>query len=661
MKPPWLDNRVPQGWVARLLLVGIALQCLNLFSIATTQGTLQLIALSGNRFTSFAAHAVVLWLLLVAHEVHRARAAKRRVTSLQVANLVVLAICLAGAFVYFQYGARLSADGPHYFVQARSVLFDGDLDFRNEYQHVPAAGSIAERYPVGMGLFSLPFLLLAHLLLLASKALGAAVETNGFGYPYETAFGISGYLFGVLGLLAVLKVSARFVSVGIATLSLLTLWGSSFLAWYMVMEPSMPHAMSFAWTSFFLCFWLQKRPVTRDRDWIWLGCLAGAAALVRWQNGVLLLLPLLDSFWESPRASTRALLAPLAAAIVFLPQFLFWQATGGSLLALPLAEHDVQWTQISAMEVLFSTNRGLFPWNPAFYLGAIGLVLWLRSSFRLGALFLLGFLLQILINSNVGIWWAGWSFGGRRFDSCVLFFVVGMAVFLQLLRRRPLLPVVGLCGALCLWSVGVMVQSHRGEIPPDRLVSFRSVSVSNVREYYDRFGFPFASPINWIFARRYDVSPEKFDRLFGHEGYGNFRISFAEESEPFVGRGWGPPERDPAGEWFRWSIGDRSSVLVPLRQSRDYQLTVLVRPYEAALPNRVGLRVNGEAQLPRPVVGKEELRWTLGSALWRRGINELQLEFARTARPSQATVSSDSRELAVAVYRLELIAIPDGG
>jgi len=489
MKSTWLSKSPWDGWLLRLLLVGIALEGLNLFCIATTEGVLQLFALSANRFGSFGAHAVILWLLLAARGVYHARSAKRRLTQLHIANLAILAICLTGALIYFQHGARLSADGPHYFVQARSILFDGDLDFSNDYERVPATRSVAERYPVGMALFSLPFLLLSHLLLLLAKALGAVVETDGFGYPYETAFGLASYLFGVFGLLAILKTASRYVSVGMATLSLLTLWASSFLVWYMVMEPGMPHAMSFAWTSFFLYFWLHKRPLTQTRHWIVLGCLAGASALVRWQNGVLLVLPLLDSFLESPKASVRALLAPLASVVSFSPQFLFWRLTEGSMLAVPLAEHDVRWDQISALEVLFSTNRGLFPWNPVFYLGAIGLLLWLWTSFRLGALFVLGFLLQILINSNVGIWWAGWSFGGRRFDSCVLFFVIGLAVFLQFLRRRPLLPVVGLCSFLCLWSYGLMVQSRRGDIPPDRLVSFRSVSVTNVREYYNRFGF----------------------------------------------------------------------------------------------------------------------------------------------------------------------------
>ena len=659
MESTQLEQLRSKRWLPKLLLAGVALECLNLFSIATTQGVLQFFSFSANRFYSFGVHAVILWLLLVGREVYRARSERRGLTHLQIASLAMLAVCLMGALIYFQHGARLSADGPHYFVQARSILFDGDLDFSNDYQRVKAHQPIAERYPVGTALFSLPFLLVAHLLLLAGKTLGLVVSADGFGYSYETAFGLAGYFFGVLGLLAVLRVTSQYVSVGMATLSLLTAWVSSFLVWYMVLEPSMPHAMSFAWASFFLCYWLYKRPLSRKQDWIVLGCLAGGAALVRWQNGVLLVLPLLDTLLDSPRSSVRALWAVLASALCFLPQLLFWQLTAGSPTTMPLAEHGVTWDQLSVWQVLYSTNRGLFPWNPVFYLGVIGLFLWTRISPRLGSLFITGFLLQIFFNSNVAIWWAGWSFGGRRFDGCVLFFVVGVAVFFQFLRRRPLVPIIGLCVFLALWNLSLMTQLRRGDIPPDQLTSFRSVSVNNIQKYYERFGFPFASPANWLFARRYEVSPEKFDRLFGHEGYGNFRTDFDLESETFVGRGWGKPEMNIRGEWFRWSSGPQSTFLVPLKQARDYELTVLVRPYEGALSNQVGLRVNGHLQLWRSLTSSGVLRWPLEQTLWKTGINELRFEYEKTAKPSETGSPSNSREPGIAVYRLELIAVPD--
>ena len=267
-----------QRLAPRLLLAGFVVEFTNLFSIAVTHGLLQFPTFSDNRFVSFGAHAFLAWLLFFAYSAFQFRSAEGHLRRLRVAKLVVLAVCLIGTLIYFKHGIRLSADAPHYFVQARSFLFDGDLDFDNDYQQVRAQTAIAQRYPVGAPILSLPFLVAAHWLLLAGQALGHAFDANGFGYPYETAFGLAGCFFGTLGLLRVLSTVSRFFSVGMATLSLLTLWASSFLFWYMVFEPAMPHAMSFAWTSFFLCFWLERRPFTGTQDWLLLGVLVGVAA-----------------------------------------------------------------------------------------------------------------------------------------------------------------------------------------------------------------------------------------------------------------------------------------------------------------------------------------------------------------------------------------------
>jgi hypothetical protein len=570
--------------------------------------------------------------------------------------LTVVAICLFGAAIYFRSGIRLSSDGPHYFVQARSLLFDHDLDFSNDYRRVPAPRAIAERYPVGMAVLSMPFLLLAHLLLLLGRWIGLPFAADGFGAPYETAFGMASYGFGSLALLAMLRATSRFFSAGMALLSVLTVWAASFLVWYMVVEPSMPHAMSAAWTAFLLCFWLDKRPLTRTPDWILLGAIAGLAALVRWQNGVLLALPVLDHLVESRASWLKAVWAALAAAVAFLPQLVFWQVTAHSPLALPLAEHGVHWGQLSVAQVLFSTNRGLFTWSPVAYLGVLGLVLWAGQARRLAILFLVGFLLQLYVNGSVAFWWSGWSFGSRRFDNCLLFFCVGTAAFLEWLRRRPLVPLVGLCALLFLWNLGLMKQSREGRVPPDRLVSFEDVAVRNLHWLYADLGLPFAAPANWLFAWRYGVSPERFDRLFGHEGFGNLRLAFDADSTPFVGRGWGEPERDVTGTWFRWCIGESCTLLVPLSAPHPYSLTVRARPAPGTAPNWVGLGVNGARQPKRLLTDQEALAWRLPAGLWRGGVNELRFDFDRTARPTDFGPSSDTRPLASGVYGLELLA-----
>ena len=642
-----------------ILLTGFALEIANLFVITVTQGYLQLpVALPLDRFQSFTLHAALALALLTAYLLATFDQVFGKARRQRWIELGLVALCLFGWRLYFEHGVRLSADAPHYFAQARSVLFDGDVDFDNDYERIRPRIVIADRYPVGVALLSMPALLGAHVVVHAARLLGADFTADGFGYPYETAFELASYLAASAALIYLLRSIVLLVPLRLATLSLGGALLASFLAWYMVIEPGMPHAMSFAWSTFFLGYWLRARPVRRTRDWIVLGVLIGVAAMVRWQNGVLVLLPLVDDWLEGSRSLRPTALVGGASLLTFVPQLVFWLATSGSAVAVPTGGHAVSWSQMRLAEVLFSTNRGLFPWNPVLYLGVIGLVLWLfqrGDARRLAGLFITGFLAQVYVNGTVGIWWAGWSFGGRRFDSCFLFFVVGLAVLCDALRRRPLAPIALGVSVLVVWNVALMQQAKEGLVPPDRLVSFREVSRRGVDALYERWGYPFTAPASLLFAARHGVSPEKFDRLFGHEGFGNFRSDFDASIEPYLASGWGGLERDASGRAFRWSVAREATLLVPLKQARGYALTVDVSPFGGAAPNRLGVKVGETVLAAAPVSEAGLARFVVGHDAWREGVNRVSFYFAGTARASE----SDPRELAFAFHRVELVALPE--
>jgi hypothetical protein len=632
----------------------------NLFSIVVSAGLVQLAPISESRFVSFWFHAALASMVLLALEMLRLSrfgslaSAQQDVKRYVLARYVVVNVCLVCAGVYFRYGTPLGGDGPHYFIQTRSLLFDGDLDFENEYERVKAYLPMPER-AVGSSLLSLPFMVAAHSLVSLGNALGQSWEADGFGYPYQAAFGMASIVFASLGLVTMLKLSARFFGAGVALLSVVTVSMGSFLAWYIMIEPAMPHAMSAAWMAFFTAYWMMKRPVNSSRDWTLLGVIGGIAALVRWQNAVLLLLPLLDHALQSEIPRRKALWMGFGALVAFVPQLIVWQALGRSAFVSP-SQHGIDWTQLNMMEVLYSTNRGLFPWSPVTYLAVLGLFLWVQKWRRLALLCLLGVLLQVYINGTVYQWWGGWAFGGRRFDNSIVFFVLGFAAFVEFLKRRPSLLVGVAAIALVLWNVGLMTQSRQARIPEDKNVSFEEVTIDNARMVYRRLGYPGAWPLNWLFAQTYDVGPSKFDKLYGHVGFGNLRLPFDPHSNDFVGNGWGPAEKDASGRWFRWSLGRESSLLLPLRGPHAYILRVELSPYIGTVPNVLELRVNGQRQAEQRLVESATLTWRVGRDLWRSGVNVLRFGFTRSARPSDHSSSQDTRELAAAFYHLELIS-----
>jgi hypothetical protein len=651
------DSARPSGrWPARLFLAAFFLELLNLFSLAISHGGLQLFPVSADRFESFRAHALLAALFLAAREASRWRRTSGEENRYRASRLAVVAVCLAGVSIYFEHGVRLGADGPNYFIQARSLLFDRDIDFGNELERVAGVVPGMPERATGLPLVSMPFLALAHLLLKIGRLRGLHLTADGFGYPYETAFGLASYLVGALGLVAMLRAAFRFFSPSIALASVLTVGASSFLAWYMVVEPAMPHAVSAASLAFVVCFWLERRPLAEDRDWMALGLLLGFAALARWQNVLFIALPFVDALMKPRRPPLQPAWSLAGFALAFTPQLGYWYAMAGSPFAVSLERHAVEWTQLTVGEVLFSTNRGLFPWSPVLYLGFLGVLVWLKRSPRLASLCLLGFALQVFVNSSVEMWYGGWAYGGRRFDNCLVLFVLGFAAFLELLRRRPLVPVALLSALLVSWNVGTMLQMKRADLAPDGTVSFKEVAESNLALFYDRLGFPPAWPANWLFAWRHRVPAEKFDRLFGHSGFGNFRLPMDADAEGFLGRGWGAPERDDRNEWFRWTTGDEATVLVPLREPHFYHLSIWIRPYEAIGKNRIGLRINGHVKRSFEIDKDAFVKWELEPELFREGINELRFDFQKSLRPSDVAPSADSRDLAVRFYRLELVA-----
>ena len=637
------------SWLDRALLAAFFIELANLFAIAVTQGTVQLVPLSADRFQSFQWNAAFAWLSLAIWEFRRRRRSDDPARDrYRLMRLAIVGLCLAGAAIYFRVGIRLGADGPNYFMQARSILFDRDIDFANEIEQIHGVVPGMPERAMGLPLLSMPFLVLAHVLV----GFG-----TGFGYAYETAFGLASYVVGSLGVLAMFKTAYKLFPPWTALVSVVTVSLGSFLAWYMVMEPAMPHAVSAASVAFLIAFWVHRRPMTERRDWLIVGALVGLATLARWQNAVFGLLPLLDAFL--PPRTTKLKVAASSAltfVLVLTPQILYWVQTAERSVEASMDRHQLVLDQLSVAEVLFSTNRGLFPWSPVLYLGFFGLLLWVFRARRLALLCLLGFAMEVYVNSSAEMWWGGWAFGGRRFDNSLVVFVLGFAALIEVLRRRPLVPLTVLCAGLVLWNVGLMRQLKNAEIEPDGNISFRDAGERNFLDYYDRLGFPGAWPANWLFARRFEVSPEKFDRLFGHIGFGNFRLPMDGAADAYLGRGWSVSESDPRGAPFRWALGEESTVLVPLKAAHRYVLSVQGGLFLEPSLGRVGLRVNGSVHPARRWGDDGTLSWTLEPDDFRPGVNELRFEWPGSAKPSDAGRSTDSRPLAARVYRVELIA-----
>jgi hypothetical protein len=380
------------------------------------------------------------------------------------------------------------ADEIEYFSYLRSMAFDRDLEFGNEYRYFfardpaglagfgstfldrvePATGRHINFAPLGSALLWSPFYILAHVGVLAARAAGSAVAADGFSAPYVAAACYASWLYGGLGLLIVHQTLRRFAgadetAAGWATAALL--WASPLL-YYMTIAPGFSHATSVFAIAALVWATLAARERAGVVPWIGVGALGGIAALVREQDALFLAVPLVLIATDGVRwrrwadAAMRAILTVTTAVAVFVPQLLAYHAINGAFGPSRLVTRKMTYWSPHFLSVLLDPGHGLFVWAPVLLVATIALAgVAFRRRDLVAAVLLLALVLQAWINGSVESWTQAGAFGSRRFVGATVVFAWGLAAALGAARRRagPVAPAAAL--ALCVWwNVSLMVQ-----------------------------------------------------------------------------------------------------------------------------------------------------------------------------------------------------------
>ncbi len=360
-------------------------------------------------------------------------------------------LCFALAGTFSPPEERIAGAEPvaHY-AWIRSLVFDRDVDFENEYRalasgDVPAAGNPVDpdgprtapgwapnRASLGPGVLWAPFLGLGHV----TARLGG-LPADGFSQPYHTAVFLANIVYGTAGaLLAYAAFRARWGKRASA-LAAVGAWACSSALYYTYAREALPHACAFFAASLFLCAWLHLR--TREALWAWavIGGALGLAALVQWQSAAFVVIPAVDLLWRSSRVKLARFLACAAAAVlVFSPQMLCWQALYGTPILIPGGAGGAAWFHPAVFRVLFSAREGLFTWTPLMAAGLLGLGFCPKEDKRVCVALAAAVLIQVYLAACAGD--AGASFGMRFLVPCAPLLGAGLAVlFSRRLASRP--------------------------------------------------------------------------------------------------------------------------------------------------------------------------------------------------------------------------------
>jgi hypothetical protein len=354
-------------------------------------------------------------------------------------------------------GRVVFGDATHHFVQLRSMVFDRDLHFENDYKRIygltggelgtewitdsrTVTGHVRNYMPVGPALLWLPLYILAVAGQILLSWIGAAPFPDGFDRVLQMTPGITGVLAATAAAMVSWTVVRTRVDDTAALVAVVAIWLGTHAIYYSLVSPSYSHAASMLATSILLARWLKTRTaptVARAAQW---GALAGLAALMRWQDALFLVIPLIEvARWRAPirQRAWAGLVLVAAFFAAFSPQMAVWTVLYGQPLAIPQGAAFMQWTSPHPLAVLFSDYHGLFTWAPLLLLAVAGLasVLKREPALRLPVATVL--MLSWYVNAAVADWWAGEAFGARRFLSLFPIFALGLGAWVSPQARSP--------------------------------------------------------------------------------------------------------------------------------------------------------------------------------------------------------------------------------
>ena len=407
-------------------------------------------------------------------------------------------------------------DGVGYYAFARSLLIEHRLDFTKDWQRANTSfrmgrlgadgqplpnqytvtGHLDNHFSVGPAILWSPFLIAAHVGVVLCDLLGGQIPADGFSKPYLVAMALGTALYGFLNLVVSFSLARRYVAERWAFLATVGIWFGSALPVYMYFNPSWSHAHSAFMVAVFVWYWTITRHPRTWIQWAILGAIGGLMLDVYYLTGVLLLLPLLESFAGYWKALTGIGDEPIGqllsknvtfatmVLVAFLPTLITKKFIYGSYLNSGYGESWF-WKSPAVWKVCFSSDHGLFSWTPILILSLAGLFALWKYDRPLALYSTIVFATYVYALGCYQDWDGISSFGNRFFVSLTVLFVLGLAVCFDWLarawqeRRATILAWSGTT-VLVLWNLGLIFQWGMHLIPERGPISWRVAAYNQV-------------------------------------------------------------------------------------------------------------------------------------------------------------------------------------
>jgi len=420
---------------------------------------------------------------------------KKNVSRLFFTTFLIITILFL-FFGYLHRGWVFGIDAEASYMMARSLYFDHDFDYRNELSLTPHPDMfeplIIEHsgkdrfifhfpFPLGYALLSQPFFFISNITTTASNSFfGTSLSADGYKGLFGFIVPFGTIIYGLIGIYFAYKLLREFYEPSMASLSVNVLLLSSSLLWYITGHVTMTHVHSFTVLTIliYLVMPLFKKDcqIISTARYAGIGLFSALAILMRLQNAIFLLIPIIGIFMNFYATRSTVLrqnvgllikigVCILSFIIAFIPQLLYWKVYRGHWFVNPYSDlTDISFypSQLHVFDTLFSTNHGLFLWNPITLISIIGIVLlFFRSKGYLLLLSILSlcFMLNLYIIASYFDFSMANSFGNRGFDGSTLFFAIGFAEILHRLWFNKIYVGI-LCAVLIVWNFQLLLQQR---------------------------------------------------------------------------------------------------------------------------------------------------------------------------------------------------------
>lgn len=344
------------------------------------------------------------------------------------------------------YHSEIWADKAGYYVYLPALFIYNfqteempvDIDKKTGDGFFIEDGKIVTKYTYGVALMQAPFFFVCHGI---SKLFG--LNDDGFTEQYHKMINISAVFYSFFSLILLYFFLVRYLSSQTAILTLTCLYLGTNIFYYAFFETGMSHIYSLFLFSSFLYLGPFVTNGQKKYHYLFFGLVVGLIIVVRPLN--VMFLPvyfIFNSFKFSEIKSNlkNYLLIIVPAVVIIVPQLIYWKYSSGSYFLYSYGQES--FTNIFQPEVIklwFSTNNGLFIYNPMILFCLIGLFFLFKESPKISISVALFFAFITYVFASWHDWAYGCSYGSRPYVEYLCLLALPLGFFIDKLKTKSAL------------------------------------------------------------------------------------------------------------------------------------------------------------------------------------------------------------------------------